>query len=217
MYLHIFRRQSPVRVLGPYQRAVLWVQGCHFACPGCLVPESWSQVGGETLSLQVLADWILAQTEIEGITLSGGEPMLQANALSDLITRIRQIKDLGVVCYTGYRWEYLQQQGSLAQQTLLQQIDLLIDGTYIEAHHDNLLWRGSNNQRLLLFTKRYQAMLQQYLTQGDLSAGLEFGVDLSGAIYFTGVPALQDFRQKFAAQLQGQGITIKGMDSGKVS
>lgn len=86
--------------------------------------------------------------------------MLQANALANLITRIRQIKDLGVVCYTGYRWEHLQQYGSLAQQTLLQQIDLLIDGTYIEARHDHLLWRGSNNQRLLLLTKRYQAMLQ---------------------------------------------------------
>jgi anaerobic ribonucleoside-triphosphate reductase activating protein len=50
-YLPIFRRQSPVMVLGPHKRAVIWVQGCKFACSGCLVPESWDETAGETISL----------------------------------------------------------------------------------------------------------------------------------------------------------------------
>jgi anaerobic ribonucleoside-triphosphate reductase activating protein len=123
---------------------------------------------------------------------------------------------LGVVCYTGYRWEPLQQQGTTAQQALLNHIDLLIDGTYMESHHGDLLWRGSSNQRLLRLTARYQQILIQQLAMGDRSTGIEVGVDLSGAFYFTGVPALKDFRAKFAAQMQRQGITIKGIEHGKV-
>lgn len=215
--LRIFRRQSPVTVLGPYKRAVIWVQGCEFACPGCLVPESWQKAGGETVAITELSDWVLGQDEIEGITLSGGEPMLQAEAFVSLIDQIRQSRDLGVVCYTGYRWEQLQQQGTMAQQALLNHIDLLIDGIYMESRHGDLLWRGSSNQRLLVLTERYQQILKQQLAIGDRSTGIEVGVDLSGAFYFTGVPALKDFRAKFAAQMQRQGITIKGIERGKVS
>lgn len=79
--LRIFCRQSPVRVLGPYQRAVIWVQSCEWPCPGCIVPESWPVGAGETFPIEELVRWILAQLDIEGITLSGGEPLLQAPAL----------------------------------------------------------------------------------------------------------------------------------------
>lgn len=215
--LRIFRRQSPVSVLGPGQRAVIWVQGCPFACSGCLVPESWTQSGGENWEIRELADWVMGQTNIEGITLSGGEPMLQAEALLTLIHQIRQVRDLGIVCYTGYHWEDLRQHGTSAQQALLQQVDLLIDGPYLASHHGDLLWRGSSNQRLMPLTPRYRDQLAQQLTRGDRSAGLEFGVDLSGAFYFTGVPTLKNFRERLAAQMQHQGITVNGLDNGEGS
>lgn len=206
--LRIFRRQSPVTVLGPYKRAVIWVQGCEFACPNCIVPESWDAVGGEAISLTELASWILAQSDIEGITLSGGEPMLQAVALASLIDTIRQSKDLGVMCYTGYRFEQLQQRGTADQKLLCDRIDLLIDGTYIESLHQDLLWRGSSNQRLLLLTNRYRQVLMQQLEMGDRSAGMEFGIDISGAFYFTGVPASKGFRAEFEAGMQRRGMRI---------
>lgn len=206
--LRIFRRQSPVIVLGPHKRVVIWVQGCKFACPGCVVPESWDEGGGEVLTITELADWILVQADIEGITFSGGEPMLQAAALVNLIDRVRQFKDLGVICYTGYQWSQLQQQGTKAQISLLDRIDLLIDGTYIESLHGDLLWRGSSNQRLLMLTARYQNVVMQQLATGDHSAGLEFGVDLTGAFYFTGVPARKGFRDEFEAKMQQRGIKI---------
>ncbi|NET11018.1 MAG: radical SAM protein [Merismopedia sp. SIO2A8] len=215
--LRIFRRQSPVSVLGPGQRAVIWAQGCTFACSGCLVPESWPQAGGESLAISELAHWVLEQPNIEGITLSGGEPMLQAEALLRLIHQVRQSRDLGIVCYTGYRWEYLQQRGTPAQQALLHHIDLLIDGPYQASCHGDLLWRGSSNQRLMLLTSRYRDSVAQRLATGDRSVGLELGIDLSGAFYFTGVPALKDFRSKLAAQMQNQGITVSGLSNGELS
>ncbi|GAB1541860.1 4Fe-4S single cluster domain-containing protein [Scytonema sp. NUACC21] len=204
--LQIFRYQSPVTVLGPYKRAVIWVQGCEFACPGCIVPESWETAKGESISLNELADWVLSQPDIEGITISGGEPMLQAAPLVSLIARVQKLKDLGVMCYTGYRLEHLQQQGTDAQKSLLACTDLLVDGTYIESLHGDLLWRGSSNQRLLLLTKRYQQILMQELAQGDRSAGIEFGIDITGSFYFTGVPARKGFRDEFAAKMQSRGI-----------
>jgi anaerobic ribonucleoside-triphosphate reductase activating protein len=207
--LKIFRRQSPVQVLGPGQRAVIWVQGCPFACPGCIVPESWDARGGETVTLDDLSQWILSQPDLEGITLSGGEPMLQAEALNQLIDNLRQQRDLGVMCYSGYRLETLQQQGSPAQQQLLQRLDLLVDGQYRQQEHDNLLWRGSRNQRLLLLTSRYQDTVQQQLSQGDESAGLSFVSATTGEVSFTGVPPLLGFRQQFESQMQQRGIRIQ--------
>ncbi|MFB2895245.1 4Fe-4S single cluster domain-containing protein [Aerosakkonemataceae cyanobacterium BLCC-F50] len=206
-YLRIFRRQSPVMVLGPDKRAVIWVQGCKFACSGCLVPESWDETGGETISITELTNWILAQPDIEGITISGGEPMLQAAALVNLIDKIRESKNLGVMCYTSYRWEQLQQ-GTAAQKLLLDRIDLLVDGLYIESLHGDLLWRGSSNQRLLLLSDRYEQILAVELGKGDRSAGLEFGIDVTGAFYFTGVPALKGFREEFASRMQQRGIML---------
>ncbi|MBO0350276.1 radical SAM protein [Phormidium pseudopriestleyi FRX01] len=207
--LQIFRRQSTVQVLGPGQRAVLWVQGCPFACPGCIVPESWDARGGETLTIQELAHWILAQPDIEGITFSGGEPMMQADPLIQLIDTLRQQRERGVMCYTGYRLETLQQQGTDAQRQLLQRLDLLVDGQYRQEEHDNLLWRGSRNQRLLLLTSRYQATVTQQLAQGDNSAGLSFVSATSGEVYFTGVPAIAAFRQQFETEMQQRGIRIR--------
>lgn len=201
-----FRRQSPVSVLGPYQRATIWVQGCHFACQGCVVPESWDMDGAQEASVKELADWILAQSDIEGITLSGGEPMLQASALEEMLTLVKQKQDLGVVCYTGYRWEQLHEQGTAPQKALLEHIDLLIDGTYVEKLHDDLLWRGSRNQRLLLLSDRYQEILAQHLELGDRAAGLEFGIDTTGEFYFTGVPNRKGFRQELEARLKARGI-----------
>ena len=207
--LRIFRRQSPVRVLGPYQRAVIWVQGCEWACPGCIVPESWPAQGGEVVSIEALVSWILAQSNIEGITLSGGEPMLQASALVTLIDQVRKVRDLGVMCYTGYTLQGLQRQGTAAQQELLNCIDLLVDGPYQATQHDNLLWRGSRNQKLQLLTSRYQSCLEQSLEEGDRSAGLEFFTSTDQEVSFTGVPEKADFRQQFEAALQAKGILVK--------
>jgi len=213
--LRIFRYSFPVKVLGPGKRAVIWVQGCPFACPGCIVPESWSTQGGEEMTVTSLVKWILAQDEIEGITLSGGEPFQQSIALISLIEQVREVKDLGVMCFTGYKLEYLQERGSAAQKQLLGLIDLLVDGTYIEEQHGDLLWRGSHNQRLLPLTKRYKNLIEEIANSPDQdhSAGLELGVENETEVYFTGVPNQPGFRGKFELQLRERGIILQTSSS----
>jgi anaerobic ribonucleoside-triphosphate reductase activating protein len=203
--IHIFDHRSPIHVLGPFTRAVIWVQGCPFACQGCIVPESWDVAGGIAITASDLADWVLAQPNIEGLTVSGGEPMQQAKALVELIDRLQLERDLGVVCYTGYRLEFLLQNGTAAQRTLLKRIDLLIDGRYIPSQHGNLLWRGSSNQRLVCLSDRYRTVLSQL---PDCSVGVEVAVSADGSIDFTGVPAIPDFRNEFESRLRQSGVLI---------
>ena len=203
--LRIFLRRSPVSVLGLSKRAVIWVQGCHHVCKGCIVPESWDVNDGEAIAISDLATWILEQPDLEGITLSGGEPMLQAAGLIKLIDTVQSQRDLGILCYTGYRLEYLQQQGTSAQKALLDRLDLLIDGLYVESLHGDLLWRGSTNQRLLPLSDRYREALKNL---PDRSAGLEIHTDPDGSFFLAGVPQQPHFRDRFASQMRDRGITL---------
>lgn len=219
--LRIFRRSAPVRVLGPGQRAVIWVQGCPFKCPGCIVPESWDSTGGESVSVRELAAWVLAQSTLDGVTLSGGEPMAQAEALVELLRLVRSGlpglpgRDLSVMSYTGYRLGDLRHRGTSAQRALLAHCDLLIDGPYIQAQHADLLWRGSRNQRIHALTPRHAALVAQ-LDAGELadsSAGLELELDGAG-LAFNGVPAQPGFRDDLIQRLAARGILFGGGGSG---
>ncbi len=207
--LRIFRREAPITVLGPGKRAVIWVQGCPFACRNCIVPESWDEGAGEAVPVAELVEWALAQKDIEGLTLSGGEPMAQAGALAELVRQVRARRDLGVVCYTGYTYEYLRDHATGNQQELLRQIDLLIDSVYLEQRHADLLWRGSANQRLICLSERYREAVCALSAEADRSAGVEFFRNDQGAIAFAGVPNQPGFREEFAVRLAQFGIALE--------
>ena len=207
--LRIFRREAPVRVLGPGARAVVWVQGCSFRCKNCIVPESWNPTGGEVIPVPALADWVLAQPDIEGLTLSGGEPMEQAEPLCRLVDLVRSRADVGIVCFTGYTLEHLRHRASPDQIALLDRVDLLVDGTYVERRHADLLWRGSSNQRLLPLTPRYRTLLESVGPEEDRSAGIEVVLDAVGALAFSGVPKQPGFRAEFERRLMGHGVLLR--------
>lgn len=191
--LRIFHRVAPVHVLGPFARAVVWVQGCPFRCPGCTSPEALDFAGGEAVSVADLAAWALAQDGIEGLTFSGGEPMAQAAGLCRLVDAVRARADLGVVCYTGDTLERLRDEGTDDQRALLTRVDLLIDGPYIREQHAKILWRGSANQRLLPLTDRYRDLLPVSEAE-DRPAGLEAFIAESGLVHLAGVPPEPDYR-----------------------
>ncbi len=206
--LRIFHKLSPVHVLGPGSRAVIWVQGCPFQCPGCLVPESWSEDGGYEESSEALAEWVIEQKGIDGLTLSGGEPMQQAKALAMLVDRVRLNADIGVICYTGYNIEYILRNGNFDQHALLSKLDMLIDGTYIREKHADLLWRGSSNQRLIALTDRYKNIINETTSDLDQSVGLEFFLDEDGYPSFAGVPSMPGFRMQFEEMMRARGIDL---------
>ena len=139
---------------GPGIRLVVFVQGCHFACPQCHNPESWDLNGGQEFSVPQVMRLIKKgssrkKSTIRGITFSGGEPFLQAYELSQIA---KQVKTFGwdVVTYTGYVYEDLLANQDKGIQSLLNLTDYLIDGLYIHELRDlNLKFRGSSNQRFI--------------------------------------------------------------------
>jgi anaerobic ribonucleoside-triphosphate reductase activating protein len=135
------------QALGPGWRAGLWVQGCEMACPGCIAPEWQVQKPVFLASPEALTERILADPNITGLTISGGEPFLQAAGLAAVARMVRSRRSLDVICYTGYTMGELETlPNQRAIQALIGCTDVVIDGRYLESLNDGQGLRGSDNQ-----------------------------------------------------------------------
>ncbi len=133
---------------GPGIRTTFYCQGCPHHCPGCHNPETWSFEGGRPFSTDMLLQIAQSNPLCKGVTFSGGEPFAQASAFAELAKMLKR-EGYEVASYTGYTIEQLMA-GSEAQKELLAQLDVLIDGPYLEAERSlELNFRGSCNQRVL--------------------------------------------------------------------
>jgi anaerobic ribonucleoside-triphosphate reductase activating protein len=135
--------------LGPYNRFAIWVQGCLKRCPGCISKDSQPLDGGYDTDTTDLAETVINTSDIEGITISGGEPFLQSEALVDLVSRVKAKRDIGVIVYTGNDFE------EIKDNDLTKLCDIIIDGVYMEDKNDGLSLRGSSNQNVCLISERY--------------------------------------------------------------
>ncbi|WP_159790297.1 4Fe-4S single cluster domain-containing protein [Sodalinema gerasimenkoae] len=150
------------RSLGPGNRFILWVQGCCFNCPGCISPDWIPQTQGTLIEAKQLAEIILSRPNLDGVTVSGGEPMLQAIALSELFSFLRQKRDLSLISYSGFTLAQLQEKNNPEINKVLNYLDVLIDGLYIDDLNDNRGWRGSSNQTIHLLSDRHRREQEQF-------------------------------------------------------
>lgn len=136
---------------GPGLRYSIYLSGCRHACKGCHNPESWNPLAGIPLTdfmIEQIIDEINANPLLDGITISGGDPFYNPSELTELLRNLKSQCKLKIWCYTGYTIEEIMQDKNLSEP--LQYIDTLIDGPYISELYDpTLLWRGSNNQRII--------------------------------------------------------------------
>jgi len=136
---------------GPGLRFVIFAQGCPHHCRGCHNPDTWDPAGGRETSVEELLGQIRANPILQGITLTGGDPFLQASPLAELARRAREMgKD--VISFTGYTWERLLEMAEKdpGVKSLLDQTDILVDGPFIQEQRDlSLAFRGSANQRVI--------------------------------------------------------------------
>lgn len=143
------------QALGPGLRAVVWVQGCAFRCPGCVAPDWIPLKPARLVSPLDLAEELLAVPSVTGVTFSGGEPMLQASALAHLARILRSKRSISIICFTGFQIEQLHKNPpGPGVSELMDQVDVLIDGPYIERLNNNRGLRGSQNQRVVHLTNR---------------------------------------------------------------
>lgn len=183
MEIRIYNYQDGVTKLGPGIRFILWTQGCARCCKGCMTPMSQDRDSGRIISVFDLAD-IIIQSGRDGLTISGGEPFLQAQALYKLVNLIRAKRDIGIIVYTGYTLDEILQSKDLYMCRFLEQIDLLIDGPYIEELNDGMNLRGSSNQRAIALTARYESDVDGY---GSKKAEVEFFMK-EDKVLMVGVP-----------------------------
>lgn len=134
---------------GPGIRYVIFTQGCPHKCMGCHNPQTHNSIYGNLTSVDEIVNDIIKNPLLKGITISGGEPFMQANELSNLISKLDRNK-LNVIVYTGYEFESLLNNSNEYNgfESLLNSSDVLIDGKFdINLKSDLLPFRGSTNQR----------------------------------------------------------------------
>jgi anaerobic ribonucleoside-triphosphate reductase activating protein len=195
MSLRIHSKLEASTVNGPGNRAVIWVQGCTLACPGCWNPETHPSAGGEQYATVDLISWLVSlQPTIEGLTISGGEPIEQLPAVTELVNTIRLlIPNLSIGMFSGYSEQELEtgryraftqtsnefRRGAWAY--LKTQLDFAVLGRYnaLQPAADPLV--TSANQKLRLFSDLYAAT--------DFSEqSVEFSIDPTGLTQITGFP-----------------------------
>lgn len=134
-------------------RAVLFVSGCPHGCMGCHNKEAQNFNYGEEFNKEEILNKIQENSILKGITISGGEPLCKQNIpeVVDFIKDVKKVRpEFNIWCYSGYTLEELMQRQDSITKEALKEIDVLVDGEFMqEQKKPNLKFRGSENQRIL--------------------------------------------------------------------
>lgn len=138
---------------GPGIRTTVFVQGCKHLCKGCHNPTSWDLNGGKDMKIAEIEKIILDNPLLDGVTISGGEPFLQAKNLLPLAKSIKN-HGLELAIYTGYTYEELLALNDANINNVLAFTDILVDGRF-DIKLKNLCnkFKGSDNQRIIDINK----------------------------------------------------------------
>lgn len=198
----ISRLHFPVTTLGPGNRIGIWFQGCSIRCPGCISKDTWEPDQGWTTIDAVIRSinlWIL---DAQGLTVSGGEPFDQPEALRVLLENLRSISTADVLVYSGYSFDELS--GWLQVNPGL--IDVLISGPYEERSGQTSPLRGSDNQVLHFLTELGRERFSSF-NRSIQPEDRKFDVMFDDrGVWIAGIPHRDDFR-RFKNTLKAAGLT----------
>jgi anaerobic ribonucleoside-triphosphate reductase activating protein len=186
--LRVGARLWPTAAEGPGERYALWLQGCSLRCPGCCNPHLFDPAGGESVDVDSLLREVMgAPAEIEGVSILGGEPFDQAQALLPFVRGVREL-ELGVIVFTGLSLSELQERTDPAVRGVLSATDLLIDGRFDATYPETRRrWVGSANQRFHYLTGRYSPDIERG-ANGRHEQRLEVRIDPAGRVQLNGWP-----------------------------
>jgi anaerobic ribonucleoside-triphosphate reductase activating protein len=200
MIIQMHSRLEHSLVNGPGSRAVIWLQGCSLNCPGCWNPLSHSFDSGLAVEVASVVEWVAnlqSNRLIEGLTISGGEPMEQAGALLALLHALRlRAPEISIGVFSGYtetelaRGTFLSRDGHPTShqadlwRAIRQHLDFAVLGRFNGHRPSHQPLITSQNQALLLLTDRHSS--------SDFSPqSVEFTIDSQGTTQITGFPILQ--------------------------
>lgn len=169
--MRIARILYPVTVLGPGKRIAIWVAGCGKRCKGCANPEIWN---GDAFPDMDMADlkktldglYEKVDGQVDGITISGGEPFLQSEELLELVRYLKYEKQIeDILVFSGYSMEELLKDDQSA--AALQEIVVLVDGEYIEEQNQGEVLRGSTNQGIRILKQGFKQKYHKYMEENE--------------------------------------------------
>ena len=187
MKVRIHKIIKNTKVEGPKTRYCIWFQGCSRHCKNCWAKATWDFNSGTEYEIEDILKDILNTKNIDGVTFLGGEPFEQAEALEFLCTKVKEA-GLSVVCFTGNSLENLKN----THTNILKNIDLLIDGEYIEEEKDySRPWVGSKNQNYHFLTDRFDKnIINKYKNK------IEINIDKNGIIFINGMGNIKKITKK---------------------
>lgn len=201
MHLRLNRIQYPVHNLGPGNRIAIWLQGCTLCCKDCISPSLWNPNKGKDVNVRDLVQQILLiKDDFDGITLTGGEPMQQYEAVMCFCALIKRLTDLNIYVFSGYTLEELER--LYPDKVFIHYIDYLMDGRYENEIHDDANVRGSANQKLYHFNGRDAEEIEPKSYGNKWS----FYLSADGRLFLSGIP-----RKKELDRLKNH-IKLTGID-----
>jgi anaerobic ribonucleoside-triphosphate reductase activating protein len=201
----------PVTGLGPGRRIGIWFQGCSLACPGCASRHTWDPNGGGTAPVEAVLTICqgYAPRGVDGITISGGEPFQQPEALGALLDGLWQWResaglDFDILCYSGFRWATLQRRHGAR----LARLDGVIPEPYRTERPRGGPWRGSNNQPLIPLSARGESRYAAFCDATPNTMRIfQFQVGPHD-ISFVGIPNRDDM-ERFEAEAARRGLHLE--------
>ena len=167
------------KVNGPGNRFVLWTQGCSKGCSECFNPETWStNIYKELSPLQLFE--LIKNFEVDGVTISGGDPLEQEDELLELLMLLSTIRlSKGVILFSGFTRAEIS--SNIIRENCLRYIDVLIDGRYEKNLKVDFSLKGSSNQEFYFFSNK--------ISSDELCFDQEIEISsLEGDIMMTGFP-----------------------------
>lgn len=204
MRIGISRIHYPVTTLGPGRRLGIWFQGCSIRCPGCISADTWA-AGKGLLEIDELFERLDAWLpDCNGITISGGEPFDQCNALIEVLTRLRAEVGADILVYSGHPFERLAD----TLQCMDGLIDALITDPYLLHAPQTLPIRGSDNQRLHMLTPLGRSRFATFEDPERRAKTFDVMFDDDGAVWLAGIPRRGEF-ERLKAHLGQLGHCIR--------
>lgn len=196
-YVNIGKILAPVYCLGAGKRVVIWTQGCKQRCPSCISPEFQAMDMGYFYPKETLVSklrFLIRNLELTGMSISGGEPMLQWQNLREVVLTLKQeFADLDVLVYTGYVFGKKNKEliFPTGEKVSIQTdwLDILIDGEFRRLETGERFLRGSKNQRIRFLSRLGVERFYPYYKANKGKRLMQIFEDEDG-IFLAGVPSV---------------------------
>lgn len=194
--IQVNKAHYPVTVLGPGKRIGIWLQGCSIGCKGCVSTDTWTRDPRRAMPVADLLAWCkrTAGNELDGITISGGEPFEQPGPLRALLHGLHGWRkqggpDFDILCYSGYPLKILKKR----HPALLELLDAIIPEPYADGLPLGKLWCGSSNQALVPLSTRGAERYETFVAQNVAEQGKRMQMTVEGGrIWMIGIPERGD-------------------------